>query len=972
MVEFSLPRTLGDFRLKLVRPGRLRVVVEGVVGRDPETHTYPKPRDVRVQWTLKAPNGAVVPLQSDGAGLYLDVDDRIIGAGRDGRGTVTKSHTLTIEYQGPLVEDAHLLAWITEYAIDTPPLLDGVVALSTTAPATVAMDVQRFGTLRCTVANVDPSALRLSILGPRGELLATSTGSAMVEHEHGLASPRNCTLRIELLRGPLTGVRVSAQVFAHRSIALSVIQQRLLTMFGTGKNLSIRAIHEPIAGLDDWGEHANSIYLTVHDARLFDTLKLLDVWQSIEKSVATAQAKDGLGPPDHATLALGQPFRLRRGLAMQEHEDVSVFSVDPWVELHLRSEQLKLGLTVDAATKAPTIHFTLDPAANENRVGLTGVAPTITVLPGLTVDARLAIEGGCVVVRASAKVPISAAIQRAKIQAILETKAVNAFESALVYGIVNQLIATLLGGYYYLTGIRCEGDRIVFEHVAPEDRDPVPSPAYRSPAATTSSTSKLALGLVHGGETIGSPRPWSSPNLDKIDRIVVLMMENRSFDHVLGHLSLAGRKDVDGLTPEIIAGYAPYTPKPLAGSKFHLPVCHGRSCVDRQMADRMHGFVADFVHNHPFLLHPEDPAQWPKDDEIERGTTREYLRANYGPASVMGYHTPATLPVYAFLAREYGICDRWFCSHPGPTWPNRFYLLRGDVNRDEGGQPYLDNPTSFKLFRERTLFDALTRGGVSWAYYESPPDVTMLRTFTRFVGDVEHVRPLTEFLAAARAGSLPSVSFVDPSFFVAPANDDHPTTDMANGQELVKGIYEALIANPAAWAKTLFVITYDEHGGFFDHVEPPLAETWGSGLDAVSVHYGVRVPTFVVSPWVERGSCDKTLYDHTSIARTILQRFFPGERPFVSDRILYANDLGSSLTRASPRPAVGYPPPVGPRPKQMVINPLPATTDAPTSRLGPIVKPLPMKVFEPPRIPEDFHGYVGMLGLLRNGEPGRS
>jgi phospholipase C len=181
------------------------------------------------------------------------------------------------------------------------------------------------------------------------------------------------------------------------------------------------------------------------------------------------------------------------------------------------------------------------------------------------------------------------------------------------------------------------------------------------------------------------------------------------------------------------------------------------------------------------------------------------------------------------------------------------------------------------------------------------------------------------FLEDAARGTLPSVSWIDPNFsnfnpIGFQPNDDHAPADIRDGQELVLAVYHALAAGPQ-WDKTMLVIVYDEHGGFYDHVPPPAAADDNPRMFG---HYGVRVPALVVSPWVEPGSVSTTVFDHTSIIKTILLRFAPealhrsawlhgllaraakaGHPHYLGTRVAQAHDLGELLTRTAPRPAPG-------------------------------------------------------------------
>lgn len=290
------------------------------------------------------------------------------------------------------------------------------------------------------------------------------------------------------------------------------------------------------------------------------------------------------------------------------------------------------------------------------------------------------------------------------------------------------------------------------------------------------------------------------------------------------------------------------------------------------------------------------------------GFVANYMSAKDAPAGrekdVMGFYTDRELKVYDFLANHYVVCDRWFCSHPGPTYPNRFISLMGTTpnvnNIDLGG-------AEAGFMKGDTIFDVLTRNDVSWKYVES--NIAFLRMFDRYRLDEENIIQRRAFIALAKNGRLPSVTWIDPNFgeleFDEDANDDHPPADVRNGQGLVCDVYDALTANIEAWRKTLFVITYDEHGGFYDHVPPheigtpdgpvlpPVHRIHADGTDFC----GVRVPAFLVSPAVRR-RVSSTVLDHTSILKTILVNFIGPEgaqRESLGKRVDGANELLSEL-----------------------------------------------------------------------------
>jgi hypothetical protein len=400
---------------------------------------------------------------------------------------------------------------------------------------------------------------------------------------------------------------------------------------------------------------------------------------------------------------------------------------------------------------------------------------------------------------------------------------------------------------------------------------------------------------------------FSPGNLANIDHIVVLTMENRSFDQMLGYLSLPperggmGRKDVDGLK----------------GTEFNL--LDGTACPSFAF------HVGDTV----FALDPPHGYE-PVHKAINGGKMDGFAQSyadEHGPAAayrIMGYHTAINVPTYDALARDFAIGHRWFASHPGPTFCNRFYELTGRLNIDRNGFWEVNNSSPLLPVFTPTIFDYLSAQRVSWKYFEH--HYCFLRFFQSHTFDTENIvafdDPVFGFVNLAKNGGLPSVSFIDPHFIELPpgGNCDGPPADVQAGQQLVQQVVEAVVTSPQ-WTKTLLIITYDEHGGFYDHVPPPAAtrvspESLGT--------YGVRVPAFVISPWVKGGTVfghdgvvvgggqggidvgttahglvtgqlHNLHFDHTSILKTIARRFMSQNPPYMGARYAEANDLSSVI-----------------------------------------------------------------------------
>jgi phospholipase C len=415
---------------------------------------------------------------------------------------------------------------------------------------------------------------------------------------------------------------------------------------------------------------------------------------------------------------------------------------------------------------------------------------------------------------------------------------------------------------------------------------------------------------------VGESDPTGAANLEKVDHIVVMMLENRSFDHMLGYLSLTGRRpDIDGLRPGLANEYQgrSYPVHHLTQTALGMDPDHSGSAIGVQIADgQMSGFVAS-------------AAATLARDGVEDGD----------PGCVMGYYDAADVPVYDHLAEQFGVCDRWFSSVPGATLPNRLYALTGGAAGSRDDRPPYIPP----LYHQPSFVRHLDAQNVSWRWYSFDPGTLRLADVHYRLGhhdqfgyfsktglpwqavfDITVNQNIPSFLEDAAAGTLRQVSWIDPAFtnfnpLGWPVNDDHPMADIKDGQDLVLAAYDALASGPQ-WDRSLLVIVYDENGGFYDHVPPPPAADDDPEMFG---RYGVRVPAIVVSPWIEPRTVSHTVFDHTSVIKTILQRFCPaacdpltapGRRSGLGlgpqhpgTRVARASHLGELLTRAAPRPA---------------------------------------------------------------------
>jgi phospholipase C len=415
-------------------------------------------------------------------------------------------------------------------------------------------------------------------------------------------------------------------------------------------------------------------------------------------------------------------------------------------------------------------------------------------------------------------------------------------------------------------------------------------------------------------QRIPAPTDAAAARLAAVDHIVVVMLENRSFDHMLGFLSLPGalggrdRADVDGLrSPDSNFNLHDGTRYPihhLEQTKFQGEAedpDHSGGSVDEQLAGGGQGFVDNFA-------------------RISATRARQLNVPVPDPGLVMGYYNADDLPVYDHLAAEYCVVDRWFSSVPGATWPNRLYALAGQAagSRDDVSPPLYELPTFVRHLDEANVdwrwysYDPATLREVDPAYRLSNHDHFAFVDTRKLSIREEVAGKLTEegsFLDDVAAGQLAPVSWIDPRFkdlrVLGPdSNDDHPPSDVLAGQDLLLTVYHALSSAPT-WRKTLLIIAYDEHGGFYDHVAPPAATDDHPDFRRL----GVRVPALLVSALVAPGSTSTTLlgsdfhFDHTSIMKTIFTRFCNrnGQIPAMTARAAAANHLGHLLVDGAPR-----------------------------------------------------------------------
>jgi phospholipase C len=357
-----------------------------------------------------------------------------------------------------------------------------------------------------------------------------------------------------------------------------------------------------------------------------------------------------------------------------------------------------------------------------------------------------------------------------------------------------------------------------------------------------------------------------------IQNVVLLLLENHSFDHMLG-----GMPGVDGASSLNIN-------TDNSGNHFHqhettirqmkFDPRHALDNVAIQLKDGNQGFVKDFC------------AAFPSASTEDR-------------QEIMNYYPFGFLPALHQLAKDFTVCDRWFSSLPGPTWPNRFFALTGTSNgKVKMPQGIKEDLNQFFDQTQDTIFDRLNEARVSWKvyYYDFPS--SLLLNHQRRPENLAQYRRIEDFYVDVQTpGQLPRFSLVEPKYFGLDQNDDHPPHNVMKAEKLIADVYNGLRSSPH-WESTLFIVYYDEHGGFYDHVVPPAAVPPDDKTGEYDFNQlGIRVPAIVVSPWVGR-RVDGTTFDHTSVLRYLQDIWSLGS---LGARTAAANSLSPLITESAPR-----------------------------------------------------------------------
>lgn len=388
-----------------------------------------------------------------------------------------------------------------------------------------------------------------------------------------------------------------------------------------------------------------------------------------------------------------------------------------------------------------------------------------------------------------------------------------------------------------------------------------------------------------------------------IKTIVVLVMENRSFDHMLGWMKKLD-PSIDGVTGQEF--------NPLSLTDPNSPLVYFKDHAEFVDPDPGHSFQA--IREQIFGAGSEainaDPP--PMSGFAAQAET---IAPNLS-ATVMSGFRPEVIPTYASLAQEFAICDRWFASVPASTQPNRLFVHSATSH----GATSNNQASLTAGFPQRTIFDNIYDAGLSFAiYFQNLPSVLFYRNL-RQLKYVDKFRPYgLWFKHDAKAGTLPNYVVIEQRYFDvigAAANDDHPSHDVTEGQKLVKEVYETLRASPQ-WNEILFVVTYDEHGGFFDHVPTPTHSVPSPDnivgpppFNFAFNRLGVRVPTLLISPWINKGTVlheptsrpmPTSQFEHSSLPATVKKLFnLPSE--YLTQRDAWAATFDNLFyDRSTPR-----------------------------------------------------------------------
>lgn len=379
--------------------------------------------------------------------------------------------------------------------------------------------------------------------------------------------------------------------------------------------------------------------------------------------------------------------------------------------------------------------------------------------------------------------------------------------------------------------------------------------------------------------------------------LLVLLLENRSFDHMLGFLDHPD-DSFTGLTGEEknyldptkeatrVSSTADYTLAPDPG--------HSHASVMYQLTDKTRPRPPYKVKNSGFLR------------DFER-MAREKGHGEGRGSDIMRCQDPSMIPVLSTLAREFAVLDHWFCSVPGETWPNRNFAVAATSN----GEVNID----IRFYHDPTIFEQLEEYDRTWAIYHD--GIAQVMAFPRLWSRNrrKNFKSIERLLLDIAENRLPNFAFIEPDHFGNDSTSQHPSNNQESGgdflraERLICKIYEELVKNQAVWERAAFLITYDEHGGLYDHVPPPDDERFRLRKQFRDDQYrfsfdllGPRVPAVLISPFITQGTVDHQVYEHSSVIRTAQAMFIPDAPPLSDDsRDAVAQTFHHNLRLDAPR-----------------------------------------------------------------------
>ncbi len=372
-----------------------------------------------------------------------------------------------------------------------------------------------------------------------------------------------------------------------------------------------------------------------------------------------------------------------------------------------------------------------------------------------------------------------------------------------------------------------------------------------------------------------------SSNELPIKHIVVLMMENRSYDHMLGYLPNGG--GLTGKEYNLVDPADPSSEKVYVSNRSGYVTATNPSHDVVSIEKQVYGETGQIVDPAPMNGFVKVQIETAKGD-VEEGK------------KIMECFDPAKIPALTTLAQEFVLCDHWHASVPGPTWVNRFFVHAATSD----GVSFDD---ARHLYKMKTIFDALSDNGFTWnVYYGDIPQSLVLQHGGDKLG---YFKRFNRFHEDLEDGKLAAYSFIEPRFLNFhhwKANDQHPPHDVRLGEYLIAEVYDTLRAS-RYWEKSLLVVLYDEHGGFYDRVPPPDHVPNPDGKVGINPPFdftrlGVRVPAILISPWVEKGRIDSTLYEHASLPATVRTLFGLPEALTARDRAAHTFEKNFSRSTA--------------------------------------------------------------------------